>query len=107
MRNVLQMIEWTREEGLDVAMDISPTIWNHTELMALLPSWAFSVAQDELMTILKSSAGRKKLKVNPLPIWQLAVEEKWDKIRLLSTLVNTGYLGWTIEEIANRTVLIT
>jgi len=101
MRNTLQMIDWTREEGLDVAMDILPTIWNHTALMALLPSWAFSVAPDELMALFKSPAGREKLKVNPLPIWQLAVDEKWDKIRLLSSLVNTGYLGWTIEEIAN------
>jgi N-acyl-D-aspartate/D-glutamate deacylase len=100
MRNVLQMIERTREERLDVAMDILPTIWNHTALMALLPAWAFSLTQDELMALLKRPSGREKLKVNPLPIWQLAAEEKWDKIRLLSSLVNTGYLGWTIEEIA-------
>jgi N-acyl-D-aspartate/D-glutamate deacylase len=100
MRNILQMIEWTREEGLDVAMDILPTNWNHTALMALLPAWAFGLSRDELMKHLKSPAGRQKLKINPLPMWQLAVEEKWDKIRLLSSLVNTGYLGWTVKEIA-------
>jgi N-acyl-D-aspartate/D-glutamate deacylase len=100
MRNILQMIEWTREEGLDIAMDMMPTNWNHTALMALLPAWGFSLSQEELAELLKSPAGREKLKVNPLPIWQLAVEEKWDRIRLLSSLANAGYLGWTIEAIA-------
>jgi N-acyl-D-aspartate/D-glutamate deacylase len=100
MRNTLEMIEWTREEGLDVAMDAMPTNWNHTGLRALLPSWAFGLPGDELMALLGSSEGREKLKVNPLPIWLLAVEERWDKIRLLSSRVNVDYLGWTIEEIA-------
>ena len=43
---------------------------------------------------------RERLKVNPLPIWQLAVEEKWDRIRLLSVPGDSRYLGWTIEDIA-------
>ena len=100
IRNILQMIDWTREEGLDVAMDMMPTNWNHTAMMALLPAWAFSLPQEELVEHLKSPASRKKLKVNALPIWQLVVEEKWDRIRLLSSLVNEGYLGWTIQKIA-------
>jgi len=100
MRNTLQMIDWSREEGLDVAMDVMPTNWNHTALVALLPSWAFGLPRDELMALLGSAEGRGKLKVNPLPIWLLAVEERWDMIRLLSSRRNVEYLGWTIEEIA-------
>jgi N-acyl-D-aspartate/D-glutamate deacylase len=100
MRNILQMIDWSREEGLDVAMDLMPTNWNHTTLVALLPSWAFGLPGEELLALLGSGEGRERLRVNPLPIWQLAVEERWDKIRLLSSRVNVEYLGSTIEEIA-------
>ena len=102
MRNTLQMIEWSREEGLDVAMDVMPTNWNHTALTALLPAWALGLPRDELMALLGSTEGREKLKVNPLPIWLLAVEERWDKIRLLSSRGNVEYHGWTIEEIARE-----
>lgn len=100
MRNTLQMIEWAREEGVDAAMDLMPTNWNHTALTALLPSWAFSLPPDELLELMKTRKGREKLKVNPMPVWRLAVEEKWDKIRLLSSAVNTADLGRSIEEIA-------
>jgi N-acyl-D-aspartate/D-glutamate deacylase len=102
MRNTLRMIEWTREEGLDTAMDLMPTNWNHTALTALLPSWAFGLPTGELLDLLDRTEGRKRLKHNPLPIWMLAVEEKWDKIRLLSSQINAGYIGWTIEEIAGH-----
>ena len=102
MRNTLQMIEWSREEGLDVAMDVVPTNWNHTSLTALLPAWALGLPKDDLMALLGSTEGREKLKVNPLPIWLLAVEERWDKIRLLSSRGNVEYHGWTIEEIARE-----
>ena len=52
------------------------------------------------MALLGSGEGRERLRVNPLPIWQLAVEERWVKIRLLSSRVNVEHLGSTIEEIA-------
>ena len=44
MRNTLQMIEWTRAEGLDVAMDMMPTNWNHTAATSMLPAWAFGLS---------------------------------------------------------------
>jgi len=101
MRNTLQMIEWARDEGLDVAMDMLPTNWNHTNAVALLPAWSFALSGNEFQALLKSPAGRARLKENPLPIWQLAVEEKWDKIRLLDVSGGNRFLGWTISEIAD------
>jgi len=100
MRNTLQMIEWSREEGLDVAMDILPTNWNHTSATALMPAWSFSLSGKEFLNLLKDPAGRERLKINSLPIWQLVVEEKWGRIRLLSMAGDNRYLGWTIADIA-------
>ncbi len=100
MRNTIQMIEWAREEGLDVAMDMMPCNWNHTSAMALLPAWSFSLSNKEFLELLRSPEGRERLKVNPLPIWQLAVEEKWDRIRLLAISGDSRYLGQTIADIA-------
>jgi len=100
MRNTIQMIEWAREEGLDVAMDILPTNWNHTSATALLPAWSFELSKEDFISLLKTKNGRQRLKVNPLSIWQLAVEEKWDRIRLLACVQNSQYIGCTIQDIA-------
>ncbi len=102
MRNTLQMIEWAREEGIDVAMDMMPTNWNFTSAMAQLPAWSYSLSKDEFLELLKSDEGREQLKINPLPMWQLVVEEKWDKIKLMSSFANKQYISWTIEEIAQK-----
>ncbi|MBT5139463.1 MAG: D-aminoacylase [Acidimicrobiaceae bacterium] len=100
MRNTLQMIEWTRAEGIDVAMDMMPTNWNHTTAAALLPTWSFALSNDELVTLLATKDGRRRLRDNRLPMWQLAVEEQWDRIRLISCSANRELVGKTIEEIA-------
>ena len=102
MRNTIQMIEWAREEGIDVAMDMMPVNWAHTGAMAQLPVWSYSLSKDEFINLLKSAEGRERLKVNPLPMWQLVAEEKWDKIKLMTSSVNKRYISWTIEEIAQE-----
>lgn len=99
LRNTLQMIEWTRAEGVDVAMDMMPTNWNHTGATALLPAWSFSLSVDELLQTLRTPGGRRRLRDNPLPMWQLAVEEQWDRIRLLSCNANRELVGRTIADI--------
>jgi len=100
MRNTLQMIEWTRAEGVDAAMDMMPTNWNHTAATALLPAWSFGLSNDELLEVLKTKDGRRRLRDNRLPMWQLAVEERWDRIRLIASSANQELVGRTIEEIA-------
>ncbi len=100
MRNTLQMIEWTRAEGVDAAMDMMPTNWNHTSATALLPAWSFALSVDELLDTLKSKDGRRRLRDNRLPMWQLAVEERWDMIRLIACSANRELVGRTIDEIA-------
>ena len=99
LRNTLQMIEWTRAEGIDVAMDMMPTNWNHTGATALLPAWSFGLSVDELLDTLRSPDGRRRLRDNPLPMWRLAVEGQWDRIRLLASSANPALAGRTIEEL--------
>ncbi|MCP3936237.1 MAG: D-aminoacylase [Actinomycetia bacterium] len=99
LRNTLQMIEWTREEGVDVAMDMMPTNWNHTAATSLLPAWSFRLSNDELLELLGTADGRRRLRDNSLPMWQLAVEERWDRIRLLACSANGNLAGRTIDEL--------
>ena len=100
MRNTIQMIDWAQEEGLDVGMDVMVTKWAHTSATALLPAWSYALSRQELLELLKSPEGRERLKVNPLPTWQLPVQEKWDKVRLLDVQNGSPYLGQTIADIA-------
>ena len=100
MHNTLQMIEWSREEGLDVAMDMMPTNWNHTSANAMLPSWSAGLSTEELLALFRTKDGRRRLRHNPLPMWQLVVEERWDRIRLLTSSTNRDLVGQTIADIA-------
>lgn len=100
MSNTLQMIEWARDEGIDVAMDMMPTNWNHTAAAQLLPVWSFGLSTDEMLALMQTTDGRKRLRDNPLPMWQLAVEERWDRIRLLACSANRELVGQTIADIA-------
>lgn len=102
MRNTIQMIDWAREEGLDVAMDMMPSNWNHTSAVALMPAWSYELDKQEFLGLLRTEKGRKRLRVNPLPVWQLAVEERWEMLRLLDTPAGSPYLGMTIAEIAEE-----
>ena len=99
MRNTLQMIEWTREEGVDVAMDMMPTNWNHTAATSMFPAWSFGLSNEELVALMKTKDGRRRLRHNPLPMWQLVVEEKWDRIRLLASGANRDLVGRTIADL--------
>lgn len=99
LRNTLQMIEWAREEGLDAAMDMMPTNWNHTSATAMLPAWSFGLANEELLALMRTRDGRRRLRDNPLPMWQLVVEEQWDRIRLLTSRANRDLVGRTIADL--------
>ncbi len=99
MRNTLQMIEWTRAEGIDVAMDMMPTNWNHTAATSMFPSWSFGLSTDELIELMTSPQGRARLRDNPLPMWRLVVEERWDRIRLLASSANRDLVGRTIADL--------
>jgi len=102
MRNTIQMVDWAREEGLDVTMDVMPTNWSHTAAVATLPAWSYELSSSEFLDLIKTADGRERLKVNPLPIWRLVVEEQWDKIRLLDVPGGSPDIGRTISDLAKE-----
>ncbi len=102
LTNTLQMVEWTRAEGIDVAMDMMPTNWNHTAATSMFPAWAFSLSTEELLDLVRSPAGRARLRHNPLPMWRLVAEERWDRVRLLACSANRELVGRTIAELTTE-----
>ena len=102
LANTLQMIEWTRAEGIDVAMDMMPTNWNHTNAVSMFPSWAFAHSNEELLELVRSPSGRRRLRDNPLPMWRLVAEERWDRVRLLACSANRDLVGRTIADLTDE-----
>ena len=98
----LQLIRWLEEDGIEVGIDIMPTEWNFVNAPSLMPSWFHDKTLDEKLALLDSADGRKRLKDNDSPMWQLAVEDKWDRIRLFSSNKFTKYHGQTLEEIGKE-----
>ncbi len=102
MDDLLSLIRRTREQGFEVTVDAMPSEWNHTNANALLPLWAQNISNDELLELLRSPEGRAKLKINPSPIWQLAHQDKWDRIYLFSSTNTQDYRGRAIADIAKE-----
>jgi len=102
MEHTLEMINWAREVGADVAFDIIPHDWNHTRLTASLPTWAFEGGLEKLMARLKNPDDREKMKQNPKPVWQLVPARKWNKIKLLRSKKNHHLIGLTFQQIGKE-----
>lgn len=101
MAELFSLIHESRHMGFEVSLDIMPSEWNHTSGMALLPLWAHALAKDELATMLNSGEGRLRLRENPTPVWQLAHEDKWDRIYLFGGNATRAYVGQRIQSIAD------
>lgn len=100
--NTLALIDAARREGVYVGMDVMPTNWNYTGGKALLPIWAHDLPHDELMGLLQTSEGRSRLLDNPTPIWQLAADDRWDRICHFSGTRTMRHAGRTMAEIAEE-----
>ncbi len=102
MAELYANIRRARSQGFHVVADIMPSEWNHTNAIALMPLWAQNLAVEELKSLLESVEGRAKLKQNPNPIWQLAHQDKWDRIYLFGSKVNADLRGNSIAELAKK-----
>lgn len=99
MQEALVMIDRARASGCQIGMDVMPTNWNHTSAKALLPSWAHTLTSRELLHLMQSPEGRARLAQNPAPIWQLAVQDRWERIRVFNGSATLGHRGKSIEEL--------
>lgn len=102
MQDLIDMINHARQQGFYVAIDVMTSEWNHTGAMALMPLWAQNVPTDELISLLSYPEGRAKLKQNPSPVWQLAAQDKWDRIYQFGGQKTTASCGMSIAEIAKK-----
>lgn len=99
VRDTLKMVNSLRDEGVEVGIDCMPTEWNFVNGPAIMPSWFHEKTLEEKLAYLGSAEGRKELKSNDNPIWELATQDKWDEIKLFTSPKNTKYLGETLEDI--------
>lgn len=62
MRHVLNRIKQARDQGLDITADIYPYIAGSTALSASLPPWALEGGTEKMLTRLRDSQLRQRLK---------------------------------------------
>ena len=73
---ILDLVENTRESGMDITFDSYPYIYGSTRLIIMLPDWTKDGGTKTLKSILASDEMRKKLKseVSPRALsWEQAV----------------------------------
>lgn len=102
LAHTLEMVDWSRQAGLDVAHDMIPHNWGPTTMSAILPPWAFEGGIDRLLERLRDRAIREKLKENPYPIWKLVPARRWNDIVLFESKRNAELVGLSFEEIGRR-----
>jgi N-acyl-D-aspartate/D-glutamate deacylase len=102
MAHTLELLDRARREGVDVAFDIIPHGWNHTSVVASLPSWAREGGAARLLERLRDPTLREPMKHNPRPIWRLVADRRWDRIALLHSAANPTLVGMTMQEIGLR-----
>ena len=102
MEHTMEMVDWSKREGLDVAFDMIPHNWSPTWVAAMLPIWAFDGGLKKLLRRLKSPKEREKMRHNPMPIWQLVPAGRWRDILIFNSPRNPGLCGMTLADIARR-----
>lgn len=102
MEHTLEMVDWSKREGLDVAFDMIPHNWSPTMVCAMLPIWAFEGGIGRLLRRLKSPKEREKMRYNPMPIWQLVPAGRWRDILIFNSPNDPAQCGLTLAEIAKR-----
>lgn len=102
MVHTMEMVEWGRREGIDVAFDMIPHNWSPTLVVAMLPIWAFQGGIKALQKRLRSIKGREALRYNPMPIWQLVPAGRWRDIYIFNSGQNPDLVGMSLAEIAKR-----
>ncbi len=102
MKNFLTICNWYREEGVQIGMDVIPSIWNHANITALLPSWALDLSIPKLLSALEDTTLHTKLMHNDEPFMQLHVQNQWDKIYIFDAIIHKENIGKTIAQLSEE-----
>ncbi len=98
--HTLEMVQWTRDQGIDVGFDAIPHEWGPTLLSAVLPPWAFEGGIEQIRARLRDPETRALIKQNPLTIWKLVPAQRWSQLILFASEANKALVGLSFEEIA-------
>ena len=105
-RELLALLEQARERGVDSTGDAYPYDAGSTRMAALLPPWSQEGGREMLLERLTIPADRDRIKhdfQHGIPGWEnLAGAGGWDKVRVSSVDSNQGYLGKTIQQVADE-----
>ena len=102
MQDLISTMKEARKQGIHVVADVMPSEYNHSYAIALLPLWAQNLSPEDLTSALQSEEGRVKLKDNPSPLWQLAAQDKWDRIYHFGGTKTKEFCGDSIADIAKQ-----
>ena len=102
MAHTMEMVDWSKRDGLDVAFDMIPHIWSPTRVAAMLPLWAFDGGINQLRKRLRRVKDREAMRFNPMPIWQLVPAGRWRDIFIFSSGKNPHYAGMSLAEVAKQ-----
>lgn len=111
---VLRLIDEARSKGLDVVCDalvpfvkgdyLPNYMWASTNLISLLPSWAFEGGVKKILERLKDKNMRRlMIERNDRPHAKLAVDGQWHRIMISSSKKSPEVVGKTIKQIAEET----
>ena len=97
---LLNLVEDSRDEGLDVTFDSYPYPFGSTRLLIIIPEWAHDGGPDKLKAVLASPEGRKRLRAEVRPRG-----DEWDRMWLtyFKKPHNKKYEGLSIASIAEET----
>ncbi len=103
---LLRLIEGGRERGVEVTGDQYPYDAGSTRMAALLPPWSQEGGRELLLERLTVAADRERIKrdfAEGIPGWEnLAAAGGWENVRISSVDQSPGYLGKTIQQIADE-----
>ena len=73
---ILELVEKSRDEGLDVTFDMFPSLFGSTRLTILFPQWTMDGGPERQKEVLRSPEGRERLKKEMLS-GVVTYEEMW------------------------------
>jgi N-acyl-D-aspartate/D-glutamate deacylase len=96
---MVEMIGWTRDAGIDAAFDVIPHNFGPTTMSSLLPPWVFVGGLGKALKRLSDKAAREAIKANPEPMWKLVKDRRWADIILFNAPANLDLMGLDFAEI--------
>ncbi|MCC7367022.1 MAG: D-aminoacylase [Chloroflexi bacterium] len=103
---LLALLDEARSRGVEVNGDAYPYDAGSTRMAALLPPWSQEGGRDLLLERLTVPSERDRIKQDfrdGIPGWEnLAGAGGWHRVRVASVQTNEGYLGKSIQEIADE-----